>query len=781
MIIQPFRRLAAVAGPRLPWLALGGGLLMTFAVWCLVRHRNLQDDHVRFAASVDRAASELRNRLDICERLLRSTQLLFAASQEVDLGEWQAYTGGLLQASDSPYLARIAYLARLLPGEIACPGGNDTAGDGPAGYPVPPLGCFEVLYVASEGGEDDPAPFPGAALARSSEVLLRACDAGGAQLTERWPGANGEGPARVFLCLPVYRQGPAPHTAHARRAALEGWVVAEIRLARLVEDVFPEGNSRFSFAVLDETETREGRFLCGNRGPCEGAKPARPDCLASRPLWIADRRWRMEAAAAPAFYAAGNRVPHAVLGTGLVMTGLLFLAVASWTRTRAAARRMAEAMTASLRASEAEARRYAEALQEANRCLEEYSFAAQAASAAKSRFLASVSHELRTPMTAILGFAEVLRDEGDLSKAPPLRVEAIGTLIRNTEYLLRLLDEVLDLSKIEAGRFEVQQVECRLAELFGDVGRLMEVRARAKGLSLGFDWEWPLPEAIRSDPVRLRQILINLVGNAVKFTAAGGVRVRVRLLQAGQAHPLLEAAVSDTGIGMTPEQMERIFEPFGQADGTVARQYGGTGLGLVISRRLARLLGGDLSATSAPGAGSTFRLTVATGPLDGVRMVHSAGEASPAGPPSSERAGAGAAAVRLRGRVLLAEDGPDNQRLLALILRKAGLEVSVADNGRQAVEEALSALGQGRPYDLVLMDVQMPVLDGCAATRRLRQVGYAGPIIALTAHAMKSDAQKCLEAGCDGVATKPISREDLLRLVARHVQDPSPACGRGAG
>lgn len=419
-------------------------------------------------------------------------------------------------------------------------------------------------------------------------------------------------------------------------------------------------------------------------------------------------------------------------------------------------------------------REYAEALQGANRCLEEYSFTAQAAVAAKSQFLANVSHELRTPMTAILGFAEVLRSEGDLSRAPPARIEAIDTLIRNCEYLLRLLDEVLDVSKIEAGRFEVERVECRVLELFGDVHRLMQGRTLATGVPLELDYQWPLPETIQSDPTRLRQILINLVGNAIKFTPSGGIRVAVRLLGADTPQPLLEAAVMDTGIGMTPDQVAKIFEPFSQANYSVAHNYGGTGLGLVISRKLANLLGGDVAVTSEAGKGSTFRLTVATGPLQGVRLLRSAEDARPLVPPAPPDAAAGPAPVHLEGRVLLAEDGPDNQRLLSFILRKAGLDVTVAENGQLAVEEALAATEAGRPYDVILMDVQMPVLDGYGATRQLRQRGYNRPIVALTAHAMRSDARKCLDAGCDDFATKPISRADLLRLVARHLAAGRP-------
>ncbi len=423
-----------------------------------------------------------------------------------------------------------------------------------------------------------------------------------------------------------------------------------------------------------------------------------------------------------------------------------------------------------------ELREYAEALQAANHSLEEYSFAAQAATHAKSAFLANMSHEIRTPMTAILGFAEVLRSEGDLSKAPPARIEAIDTVLRNGEHLLRLINDVLDLSKIEAGRFGVERTACRPLDIVADVHDLVEIRARAKNLPFRVEYAGPLPETIESDATRLRQVLVNLIGNAVKFTDAGSVTLRVSLL--GEAEPtMLEFAVADTGIGIPEAKLETIFQPFRQAEEHGGR-HGGTGLGLTISRELARLLNGDITVESEPGRGSTFRLRVPTGPLDGVPTIADPAAAAAARREQPPIATVDAASLHLGGRVLLAEDGPDNQRLISLILRKAGAEVAVADNGQQAVEQVEAAAQAGAPFDLVLMDMQMPVLDGYAATRRLRRQGCTLPIVALTAHAMKEDRLKCLDAGCDDYASKPIQRSQLLQLVAHYMpaaHPPAPA------
>ncbi len=403
--------------------------------------------------------------------------------------------------------------------------------------------------------------------------------------------------------------------------------------------------------------------------------------------------------------------------------------------------------------------------------------AAEAASVAKSAFLANMSHEIRTPMTAILGFAETL-EEGCARSCPfgaAHFADHIGTIRRNGEHLLRIINDILDLSRVEAGQMRAERGPCHPAALLAEVQSLMAPRAAEKGLTLTMEYATPLPETIQSDPTRLRQILVNLVGNAVKFTDAGGVRVVARLVEPGSSEvdgagePLLQFDVVDTGIGLTADQIGRLFRPFTQADASTTREYGGTGLGLAISRRLARMLGGDITVESQPGEGSTFSVTITTGPLEGVARVDHAARSvppesgTPARPP----------VVELTGRVLLVEDGPDNQRLVAYLLERAGAVVTIAANGLLACEQAFAAADAGRPFDLILMDVQMPVMDGYEATRRLRAAGYRGPIVALTAHAMDSDRAQCLAAGCDGFLTKPIDRDRLLGALRHHLQ-PQP-------
>jgi PAS domain S-box-containing protein len=391
---------------------------------------------------------------------------------------------------------------------------------------------------------------------------------------------------------------------------------------------------------------------------------------------------------------------------------------------------------------------------------------AEAANQAKSEFLANMSHEIRTPMTAILGYADELLDP---NQTPSDRQNAVNVIRRNGDHLLTVINDILDLSKIEAGQMAVEIIPCSPCQVLAEVTSLMRVRAKEKNLEFEAKIDGAIPRTIHTDPTRLRQILINLIANAVKFTEAGYVRLMAKLIDPPEsANPRLRFEVSDSGIGMTSEQVGKLFQPFVQADNSTARRFGGSGLGLTISQRLARALGGEITMESAVGLGSKFAVTLTTGSLSGVEML------------SSDSADAlyrdGAHTVnrsmlRLRGKILLAEDGRDNQALLSVYLRKAGAEVVVAENGRIAYETIVASKtpGGGFAIDLILMDMQMPELDGYGATAKLRAAGYIGPIIALTAHAMATDRARCLKAGCTDYLSKPIKREDLIKAVHRHL------------
>ncbi len=379
---------------------------------------------------------------------------------------------------------------------------------------------------------------------------------------------------------------------------------------------------------------------------------------------------------------------------------------------------------------------------------------AEKANSSKTQFLANMSHEIRTPLGAILGFL-------DLLKNPVCTVEEKANYIiiveRNSQQLLSLINDILDLSKVEAGKMTIEDIQFSLTEMLQDIKCLMTFKAKEKGIDFHFKSDSEIPEFINSDPVKLRQIITNIVGNAVKFTEKGGVNLSVSFTD-----PILKIIIKDTGVGISKDQVSKLFQPFTQADPSTTRKFGGTGLGLILSRRLAEALGGKLELLESHNSqGSTFEIEVKTTSV----LSTKDSAVNPRKLIKTQSQNINKIGMNLCSlKVLLVEDSLDNQMLITTYLRKEGADVKTASDGQLGLTAALA-----EDFDVVLMDIQMPVLDGHGATKKLREANYSKPIIALTAHAMKEERIKGLASGFTDFLTKPIQRNLLIEILSQYV------------
>lgn len=379
---------------------------------------------------------------------------------------------------------------------------------------------------------------------------------------------------------------------------------------------------------------------------------------------------------------------------------------------------------------------------------------AESASSAKSAFLANMSHEIRTPLTAILGFGSLLKD-GTLSQYQIQ--QHVESIIRAGNHLHQIINDILDMSKIEAGQLVIEKTQVNLPELLNDVYFLMRPHAEEKGLNFRVRYNFPLPSTVNTDATRIKQILLNLCSNAIKFTNDGNIEIAVSYAAKENA---LSFDVIDTGIGMDAEESKRIFVPFSQGDTSTTREFGGTGLGLCICKELVNNLGGDIYCQSRKGIGSRFTFTVNPGEISTDMLVDKFDEVDAEPQEEIIKIDPGS----LSGKVLLAEDTLDNQKLISMYVTRTGASIEVVNNGKQAVDKALAG-----NFDLILMDIQMPIMSGLEATAKLREMGYEKPIVALTANALREDQEKSMRAGLDEYLTKPVDLNRFNSVLRRYL------------
>jgi signal transduction histidine kinase/integral membrane sensor domain MASE1 len=589
---------------------------------------------------------------------------------------------------------------------------------------VPDLGDgrHPLAYVESQQEVTGPV---GIDLGRSELVAAtfeRARDSGGTVASRplRLPHAPARDDA-LLVCRPVYRGAAEPTTPEARRAALAGYAVAFAHVRDVVRAAtLGVPTDGLGFRLVD---------LAVPGAAWEFGSERRP----ASPVWtsrflVADRGWQLEVHALHVYEpSVAFWGPATLMIAGTLLTGVLGLFLLSAAGRTARVERLVTERTAELRQAKQ---------------------AADDSNQTKSLFIASVSHDLRTPLTAIIGFADLLLEP---RHAEPERREWAQIVRRSAEQLLELVNDVLDVSKLEAGRLDVERIPTSPWHLVHEVLGLMGERARAKGIGCEAAWLGRVPEVIQSDPQRLRQILINLIGNAIKFTERGGVLVVVQLLREPGAPDALQIEVIDTGIGIAPDQIPRLFEAFRQGDASMARRYGGTGLGLRISRNLAQLLGGDIEVESSVGAGTSFRVRVATGDLSAVRLLRP-GEEDPAEESSP--------ASQLEGEVLLLGESPAGARLLGRMLECAGARVSAIPD----VETALARLARAGAQQRRPLAVLVAASAGPAAVRALRGAGHAVPIAALDVPQGETDSW--LSAGSDACLSGPPERKRIVELLS---------------
>lgn len=719
----------------MPGLVLVVSLTVTYQFWRRAQLAAAAERQIEFNFRCREVNSNIAQRMLAYEEVLHGVAGLFAASPNVDRRRFQTYVDSLQVGEKYPGIQGIGF-SKIVPAAEKAEHVAAIRREGFATYDVRPAGEREfytaIIYLEpfdernlrAFGYDMYSEPVRRQAMEQSRDTGS-AVLSGKVILVQEYKGHVQSG---FLMYLPIYRTGVRLDTVADRRAGIVGWAYMPFRIEDLMQGLFGERADDLRIEIHDG-DTPSPASLMFVSSTASGADPEASLQTTSR-LRIAEHDWTLEISSNPAFekrQPQGYSGTIAVVGVGWSLLLALLLHVLLTGRRRA--EKLVQQRTTELVVARDQA---------------------QAANRAKSAFLASMSHELRTPLTAILGFSELMTQDPAISGRAR---NSLNIILRSGEHLLALINDILEIAKIETGHAEIKCRNVDLGEMLRNVISMMQGRAKAKGLSLVLAPSPGLSLTVNTDPVKCRQILVNLLGNAIKFTDAGQVVVRLHA-ETTPAGQVLTVEIHDTGVGISQSDMDRIFHPFEQAGDRLPE---GAGLGLAITRHYVQMLGGQISVESKPGKGSCFRFTIPVGEID------ANGVQAPA--PTFQPGDHGRRASDFR--ILIVEDQPDNRQLLHCFVEPLDFQVRDAANGLEAV----NAFQEWHPH-LILMDRRMPDLDGLEATRRIRNLpgGAETVIIAVSAHAFKEEQREMMEAGCNDFLVKPFMANDLLALLRKHLR-----------